>query len=201
MSITTYAELQTAIADFLNRDDLTAVVPDFITLAEARIQRDLEHWQMEKRATASVTTQYVALPTDFLHPKRLHIQGQHQPLDPMAWSQMQESRDSGGDSTGVPRYYALVGGELELWPTPGNTYTLEMYYTATLSALSVSNTSNWLLAQAPDIYLYGSLINSAPYLSQDERVVAWGALYQSGIDALQKSSERAKWGGGNLVIR
>ena len=66
MALTTYDELKSSIADFLDRDDLTTVIPDFITLAETKMNREIRHWRMEKRATAVLDTQYSALPNDFL---------------------------------------------------------------------------------------------------------------------------------------
>ena len=66
MALTNYTELKASIADFLNRDDLTAVIPDFITLAESGMNREVRHWRMETRKTAVLDTQYTALPTDFL---------------------------------------------------------------------------------------------------------------------------------------
>ena len=79
MSITTYAELQTAVGDFLNRSDLTATIPTFIDLCEAQLQRDIRHWKMEQRATSTAAGQSVALPVDFLEPIRIHMQGQRKP--------------------------------------------------------------------------------------------------------------------------
>ena len=73
MALTNYNELKTSIADFLNRDDLTNIIPDFITFAETNINRDIRHWRMEKRANAVLDTQYTALPTDFIEPIRLTI--------------------------------------------------------------------------------------------------------------------------------
>ena len=75
MALTSYAELQTSIAEFLNRDDLTAKIPDFITLAEAQMNAELRHWRMEKRATASLDSQYTAVPLDFIQPVRFSIVG------------------------------------------------------------------------------------------------------------------------------
>ena len=73
MALTTYAELKTSIADFLNRDDLTSAIPDFITLAEADMQRRVKHWRQEKRSTAELDTQYSAIPADFLEAIRFYI--------------------------------------------------------------------------------------------------------------------------------
>ena len=66
MPITTFAELKSNVTDFLNRDDLDAIAPTFIDLAEADMNRRVRHWRMEGRATAEVDTQYSAIPADFL---------------------------------------------------------------------------------------------------------------------------------------
>ena len=57
MSIINYTDLQSQIADFLNRDDLVGD-PDFITLAEADMNRRLRHWRMETRSRALLDTRY-----------------------------------------------------------------------------------------------------------------------------------------------
>ena len=146
MAITTYAELKTAIADFLNRDDLTSVSADFITLAEADINRRVRHWRMEKRSTAQLDTQYSAMPADFLEALRFYItSGDTSPLELISQFEMVDHRHKSGDATGKPQYYAVTAGEFEVYPTPDSTYTAELYYYARTTALSDSNTTNWLL--------------------------------------------------------
>ena len=73
MPLTTYDELKASIADFLNRSDLTNAIPDFISLAEKRLNRDIRHWRMENRATASASGRYSVLPTDYVEAIRLHL--------------------------------------------------------------------------------------------------------------------------------
>jgi len=63
MALSTYDELKASVADFLNRDDLTNVIPDFIKLSETVMNREIRHYEMEKRATAQLDTQYTAIPT------------------------------------------------------------------------------------------------------------------------------------------
>ncbi len=75
MSITTYSELKTAVANWLNRDDLTAVIPDFISLAEADMDRKVRHWRMEKRATVQLDDQYSRVPSDWLESIRFYLSG------------------------------------------------------------------------------------------------------------------------------
>ena len=83
-TITNYSNLQTTIADFLNRDDLTSVIPTFIQLAEAQMNRDIRHWRMEVRASGqqSAGDAYMQIPSDWMETIRFHItDGGTKPLD------------------------------------------------------------------------------------------------------------------------
>jgi len=196
MAISTYAELQSSITDFLNRDDLDAKAPEFISLAESNLSRDVRHWRQEKRSTAELDTQYSAIPADFLEAIRFYItSGESRPLELISQFQLLDRKYQRANTSGEPAYYAITAGEIEIFPAPAGTYTAELYYISELPALSDSNTSNWLLEHYPDAYLYGSLIHSAPYLKDDARLQIWAALYQSAIDAINMSGEKAKFGG------
>lgn len=196
MPITTYTELKAAIADFLNRDDLSATVPTFISLAEADIQRRVRHWRMEKRSTAELDTQYSAIPADFVEVIRMYItSGDTKPLELISQGELLDRKRKNLNTSGSPSYYAITAGEIEVFPVPDGTYDLELYYISRIPSLSDSNASNWLLEQYQDAYLYGSLIHSAPYLKDDARTQMWSALYQGAIDAINAESERSKFGG------
>ena len=196
MPITTYAELKTNIADFLNRDDLTSVSSTFVSLAEADLNRQVRHWRQEKRSTAEIDTQYSAIPADMLEVIRFYItSGDTRPLEIISQAEMLDRKFRNLNTSGQPAYYAVTAGELEVYPVPDGTYTSELYYFGKTPALSDSNTSNWILEHYPDAYLYGSLIHSAPYLKDDARIQVWAALYQNAIDAINQASEKAKFGG------
>ena len=199
MTITSYDTLKTTVADFLNRDDLTAAIPTFIQLNEGVINRKLRHWKMEKRSTAAINTQYADLPSDWLETIRYSIQGKRN-LELLSQSQMTERRVDGA-SAGEPCYYSLTGGDVEVFPVPDASYTSEMVYFAELPALSDSATSNWLLEENPDVYLYGALLHSAPYLQEDGRIAAWGELFTSGMASLQAASDKARHSGSGLKMR
>ena len=202
MAITTYAELKSSIADFLNRDDLASVTSSFISLAEADMQRRLRHWRMEKRSTAELDTQYSAIPADFVEIIRFYVtSGDTKPLELISQAQLLDRKAKSLNTSGAPAYYALTAGEIEVYPAPDATYDVELYYLSRIPALSDSNTSNWLLDHYADAYLYGSLVHSAPYLKDDARIQVWAALYQSAIDAINTESERSKSGGSGLRMK
>jgi len=202
MSIGTYDELKTAIADFLNREDLTSAIGTFISLAESRASRDLRHWRMEKRSVAQLDVQYSAIPTDFLQPIRLQItDAPTSEVAPISNTQMLQLRGDRNDRVGRPTNYALTAGGIELYPTPDLTYNASLVYHARVPALSASNTTNWLLTEAPDVYLYGALVHAAPYLKDDARLQIWEGLTAQGIANLNTSSSEAKFGGSGLVMK
>jgi len=202
MPITTYSELKTNIADFLNRDDLAAISSTFISKAEADMNRRLRHFRQEKRSTVSITGQYSTLPTDYLETIRFYITGgDTNPLELISQGQLLDRKYKNLNTSGNPRYYAITAGEIEVYPVPDGTYTSELYYYGKTPALSDSNTSNWILEHHPDAYLYGSLIHSAVYLKEDERIQVWAALYQSAIDAINQESEKAKFSGSGLRMK
>lgn len=202
MSIATFGELKTAIGDWLNRDDLTAAIPSFITMAEARFNRELRTWKQETRSTAQLDAQYSALPADFAQPIRLQLLGgSTSEVSPISTAQMMQLRADRADEAGRPVHYAITAQGLELFPTPDDDYDASLVYFAKVPALSDAAPTNWLLTDAPDVYLYGALLHSAPYLKDDARIVIWESLHAAAVNALNMQSQEAKYGGSGLVIR
>ncbi len=164
MAVDTCNNLKLAIADFLARDDLTSQIPDFITMAEARMSRELETRSQEKRATASTVAgnEYLALPTDLREVREVKLNTM--PLTGRSYyspSVLDTRVSSGGQ--GKPLGYSIVGDEIKLRPVPDAVYTIEIVYIGTITALSATNQTNNILSRSPDAYLYGSLVHSAPY--------------------------------------
>lgn len=202
MALTTYDELKASVADFLNRSDLTSVIPDFITLAETKLNREIRHWRMEKRAQTNLDTQYTALPNDFLEPIRMSLNtSDTNTLEMVNAFQISNLRAQNLNTTGRPTSFAILDGSIEVFPTPDATYTLEILYYEKIDSLSTTTTSNWVLDNHPDAYLYGSLVHSAPYLQEDNRTTTWAALYKSAIDAINMESEKAKTSGSGRRIK
>ena len=198
MAISTYAELKTAIANWLNRDDLTSVIPDFISLAEAQIARDLRHWRQEKRVETSFDERYENLPTDWIETINIQLADGRQ-LRPASLSELAYKRHAASGS-GTPSLYAITSGQIELYPTPSTGVTADLTYYARTPSLTDADPTNWILTEAPDIYLYGSLVQSAPYLVDDNRIQVWAALYTSGVEKLNSENKSTR-AGGPLVMR
>jgi len=203
MAITTYAELKTAIGDFLNREDLVTAIPNFISLAEADINRKVRHWRMEGRSEASIDTQYSGIPADWLETVRFNISTSDgtKRLELISQAEMAERRYAAADESGTPQFYAMSGGEFEVSPTPDGTYTADLLYYRSTDALSDSNATNWLLTHHPDVYLYTALVHSAPYLDEDQRASTWAAFSSSAIDNINTSSDRSRFSGTGIRMK
>ncbi len=105
------------------------------------------------------------------------------------------------NAAGKPTYFSIVGNQIRVVPAPDTSYTGELTYYAKLYKLSSTVASNWLLTSSPDIYLYGALLQAAPYLQDDARISVWSALYLAGIEQLQLADDRSTTSGGSLTAR
>ena len=201
MSITTYAELQSSIADWLLRDDLTSVIPTFISLAEAKFNRRIRDYRMVKRATAEVDTAYFAIPSDWQ--ENIRFQLNTSPITTLEYVTPDQAAEEKRlyNSSGRPAFFTMIGDQFQIVPAPDSTYDAELTYYAKIPVLSSGNTSNWLLEKAPDIYLYGALMEAAPYLDDDARIQVWGGLPEQSMNAIQIESDRAKTGSSSIRMR
>ena len=192
MAIGTYSELQSAVADWLNRDDLTTVIPNFVELAEAELTRNLRHRKMITRASLTISAEYTATPSDWFQTQSLILETD--PVTQLEYltSEALNAKRASSVASGKPLFFTMIGTEIQAYPSPDASYTGEIVYYAEIPALTDSNTTNWLLTLAPDIYLYATLIQSAPYLQDDARLQTWASLYQKKMLDIDISNERAQ---------
>lgn len=205
-----YQGLCNKIADTLNRADLTSVIPDFTVLATTRISRDMariKHPGSITRAIASVVNDYAPLPTDFLSMYQLMDQDTQVALTYISPDQSMTVQTQGWSPQTSPVpvlapyysptqniiYYTIMGKTLRMIPPPASATpaTLEMWYYSNLPAISTGNPTNWVLTQYPDLYLYGSLVHTAPYLKNDERIQVWEGIYQSILNDVEVEADRS----------
>jgi len=166
MTISNYATLQTTVTSWLHRDDanLTSLVPDFITLAEAKLNRLLRLRAQETTATGTVSAT-VALPTSFIGMRSLTVSagGKSYPLTYVTPELITSE-------TGQPTSYSIVGDNL-VFQNSATGYTYTLVYYVPFAALSAG--VNWLITNAPDVYLYATLLEAAPYMKNDARIATW----------------------------
>ena len=202
MAITTYAELQTAVDNWLARTDLAGRSPEFIALAEARMSRELETQSQEKRVVSTMTADdaYVTLPPDARQIRSVRLNTN--PISVLQFQSPTAADDNfPGTGTGKPKYYSVVGGELYFRPSPDDSYQAEILYVGSVSALSDTNTSNTILSRHPDLYLHGTLAEAFGYLMDEQRQAQHDALFTRTIAAVNADEDRVKYGGSPLTVQ
>lgn len=196
MSIASYSELQTAVANYLARTDLTSQITDFIRFAELRLRRELRIRQMLKSVTSTTTSgdSTVELPSDFLEIRDFVVVATQ--LQPLTYSSPSVfSRNARTTDSGKPLDYTILANEFQLAPIPDSEYTVKLLYYSAPEFLSDTNTSNAFMANAPDALLYASLLEAEPYLMNDARINTWGTMYDRAIATLTKSDESSQYSG------
>jgi len=205
MAISTKAELQTAVANWLNRSDLTDRIPEFISLAESQLNRLLRTREMLVRSTASASGQYVSIPTDFLELMNIELTSTTPPkrLVYITSDRSDDYREQQNNKTGTPSYYTIEGTSIQLLPTPSESVTVQLNYYQDIPALSglADSGDNWLLLAHPDIYLYGTLMQASPYIMDPQSAQQWDGLLARSMQELQLSDEKSRYAGGTLNMR
>lgn len=195
MAINTYATLKSAVAAYLNRSDLTTYIPDFITLGVSRIyygsedtfaSKPLRIPAMQTQATGTISSSSISFPSDFLEVIRLAASsgGETWTLDyttPSAFSKT-------SNSSGLPTEYTFLNNAIKTAGTGAASYILDYYKIFT--AFSGDSDTNWLLTNAPQVYLYSALIEASPFIMDDARIQGWYSLYKSAISGLNRSTQR-----------
>lgn len=189
MSITTYAELQQSIADWLNRADLDQQIPDFIQLAESTLNDVLRSSYMVANTTSTVASGRASLPDDALEIVYAQVADTpSSPLEQISPQQLVMLRRARTRQAADPKFFAIIGRELVVTPTPSASVDLDVDYYQQIPALTDSNTSNWLLEEAPHVYLYTSLLHATPFLMDDARYQVFNnAVSQQVISAVRSS--------------
>lgn len=190
MSLNTYANLQTAIGDWLADSNLSSYLADFITLGEARLARDLRIRQMETALSGTISSGVLSVPSAFLELKHARIvQSTSRPLEPKdaQWIYRKYPLRS---SHGTPQFIGVDGSSFVFGPYPDSNYTVAGIYYAKPAVLSGTNTTNVWTDSTPDALLFACLIESAPFKGQDARMSVWQTKYDQIIDAYNRQQKR-----------
>jgi hypothetical protein len=202
MAITTFDELKTAAANWLGRDDLTDRIPEFIVLAEARMNRTIFARAQEARATATLVADdaFTALPTDLRTIRAVQLNTTPTTVLRFMPPSMLE-RTYPSSTSGKPLAYAVIGGEIKWAPTPDSGYTAEILYTQGIPALSASQTNNTYLLRSPDAYLYGTLVEAHRYLMDPAQANNFDQLFGRAMSEMKAEDDEARWGGSPLQMQ
>tara|TARA_R110002167_G_scaffold66046_1_gene187148 strand:+ start:1547 stop:2197 length:651 start_codon:yes stop_codon:yes gene_type:complete len=197
MALSTYSELLTTIASYLNRDDLTAIIPTFITLTENRLNRELRlRANMVRAQTVTTAGQaFYDLPDDLIELRNITYDSSSQSFALRYLSPESVSREYGTIVSGQPRAYTNLGNNLKLTPSPDAEYSININYFSTLRALSDNVLTNDILVQYPSLYLFGSCFEGALYLNDTEQSTRFGSIFEKTLNDVERAEEAARYSG------
>jgi hypothetical protein len=195
LDLTSYSGLEAAVAKYLNRRDLDDQIPAFIQQHEAKMNRELRVRDMQTRAQATTTGEYIALPSDFLSMYTLELSDGTRWRDPLRFMSEEEARtwraQHPSGRPGLTEGFTIYGSEIELVDPPSSNVDFRLKYFAKVPSLSATQTSNWLLVKSPDLYVVGSCLEAAVYLKNDDRLGTWNAIRTQIMEAMRIESEQA----------
>lgn len=202
MALSTFSELKSAVANYLNRDDLTSVIPDFITLTENRINRELRARANVSRVTTTTTsgTDIYDVPADLIELRSVSKVSTNNTTALKYVSPESGTREYGGVSSASPRAYSNVGKVIKLFPTPDSAYTIELIYYNKLNNLSDSVTANNILEEFPALYLYGACLEGAIFLNDADQISRFDAIFNRTLTDIKASEEKSRYGGNVLTM-
>ncbi len=205
MALSTKAELRASIKSWTKRSDFTdAECDDFITLCEREFNRVIRVPAMETRNAAfTISAEYTTLPTGFREMRSILIT--NEPSHPLKLISPQAADDFFDyATTGTPLNYELVGNagvlSLRSVPSPDGSYNADIRYFKAFDALTDSVT-NYIFDNHVDVYLWGSLLQTAPYVGDDPRIGTWQAKYAAAVKAVIDEGYRTRWSGSQPMSR
>ena len=228
----TLTEIETKVAEWLNREDLTLIIPTWLDFVMRELERMYNFSYMSKPAVLNDVSTYLApLPADYKAIKSAFVldgNGDRQPLMKTI-SRYAFSQFPGASNPNIPEMIAVVnygsvpGTATGFWsaglypdgadgealtedssrvllirPTPDATYDFEITYYAKSSAIS---DSHWLVINAPDVLLYGALVESAPYLKDDPRIPVWETKMNSRVMEILREDNKEKFDGSPQYVK
>lgn len=191
MTIVTYAQLQTSIADYLNRSDISATtVRDFITLAESKINRSARLRDQETTTVITMTTTgaFNSLPSGFIDIIDAYYNSDDVRLVQVSADKLGAVRS--GTSSGQPRYFT-ISNRLDYEVTPAVAYTWTLKYWKKWD-LATNTVTTQLLIDHPGAYLYAALAEAEAWLKNDPRIVTWKAMANEALQEIEDMSSRPK---------
>jgi hypothetical protein len=198
MSLTDYTDLQAGIANWLQRQDLAAVIPDFITLFEAAANRRLRVRQQEATAELVPSAGVVALPADYLAWRRLTWTGN--PRRELSYVEPSWLQGAYPDSpVDIPAVFTIEGNRIETMPIDADDTALELVYFQQVPPLA-ANSSNWLMSAHPDLYLFGTLAEAQAYAVNPDAAALWKARRDELFEEIEALSNKTRGPGAIRVM-
>lgn len=195
MAISNYSELQTSLSNWSHRADLTSLLPDFIRLAETKLNRYLRTRDMELETTLTPSSGVCTLPTDFLASRRVYI-NTSSPIE-LEYLAPEQFYIQFPTTAGGSKYFTIESNTIIL-ADRGATSVKLLYYQV-IPALA-SNSTNWLLTSHPDLYLAASMAELNDYVKNTNEMAKWTEKAKGIAEAVMSSDKSGKYSGSALRV-
>lgn len=192
----TNAELRTEVAAFLQRDDLTAIIPTFITMATQRFSDELRTPEMEAVVSTTITSEWTQLPSDFRAMRVL--EGDGNVLEYRTPWQIQRLVQT--DATPDYPVYTIQDMQFRIYPFQSS-LPVELTYYAALTPLVNGGDTNWLLQKRPDVYLHGALVHAWLYVQDREAATFSQAVVDKYMTEANRAARQISYGSSPLAVR
>lgn len=192
MALASYTDLMASIQNWMyDRPDLAPMCGDFIALTEGELNQELR--TRSQLTTVTVTPDEngtASLPEDYASFRQVTAQtNPRRPLSLVApWYRDAEMPYR---MAGDPTYFTIDGGTITILPLTSS--NVEISYYAKIPPLSDTNTSNWLLAAYPNIYLYGACRQAAIFIGDTDRESRMERAYANALSSFKASEELAMY--------
>lgn len=192
--ILNYGDLKEQVANWLNKTNLTDDLPIFVRLAETTIRRDVRVRVQEQFEAGTATAETIDVPTRFLEAKRLYVGTRRK-----EYRTPEEFLDL-TIQTSQADYYTVIGEDIHvLGGATDSTYSL--LYWQEFEAFVSDTDTNWLLLNAPGVYLWQACKEGAEFLKDFEAADRFDAKYQRDLMALNNSEKAMRHSGSTLAVR
>ena len=204
MALNNYANLKTAIANFLARDDLTSEIDDFIDLTEADFNRRLRIRAMETVDSAfTIDSETETIPTGFLQVRSFILTSTSPDRALVLMSPFHQANTQGFNNVGNPQAYSVEGTNFRFSPVPSSAVTARLSFYKAFDSISSTTTTNHILTTHPDVYLYGALYFASTFIRGMDQgtVIQFKTQYEAALKQVEDADDLDKYNGTPLVQR
>lgn len=202
--VTDYTSLLQAVADYLDRAELVSFIPNMVQSCESTLYKTLRIRAMENAMSVTTASGVAAVPTSPAYVELKFAYVNSTPVTPLTRvlpEQIYELSPNRGTTTSTPLYISHEATDFTFSPYPVDGTVVKGIYYGRLDPLSGVNLTNWFTDNAPELLLYGALLEAQPFLGADPRMAVWLALYQRAYASVESEEKRQKLSGGKLVAR
>ena len=200
-----YSDIKDTALQYSNREDeeTAAIITRFMPVVESRINRALDTKDMSWRSVLLMdeSQRFYGLPTGFMSMRDIQVQdsvGGDSQLTPVYVAP--EAMNAAITNSSDKLIYTIIANQIQVHPLQTDKQ-LEIVYRKRVTPLSDGDPSNWLSDQAPDVYIFGLLVEISSYAQNAEAASLWDGRFVGAMNELQREDDINRWSGPSLRIQ